>query len=67
MEEELNRLRQLPAKSARVEEYEHQKKKTCCPICDAEIDKNEIICPVCGCYIEEPAYDTIADEDDLGG
>lgn len=43
---------------------EEYKKKMRCPICDAEIDEDEVICPDCGSCIEEPAYDAIADEDD---
>lgn len=34
-----------------------EKPKKKCPICDAEVDKDEEVCPKCGCYLEEPAYD----------
>jgi predicted nucleic acid-binding Zn ribbon protein len=43
---------------------EESKKKIHCPICDAEIDEDEVICPECGSYIQEPAYDAIDDEDE---
>jgi predicted nucleic acid-binding Zn ribbon protein len=39
-----------------------ENKKKQCPICDAELDEDEVICPECGSYLEEPVYDV---EDDL--
>jgi transcription initiation factor TFIIIB Brf1 subunit/transcription initiation factor TFIIB len=40
------------------------KKKKRCPECDSEIDEYEYVCPECGCYIAEPAYDAMDNEDE---
>lgn len=41
---------------------ENKAKKRKCPICDTELDEDQVICPNCGSYQDEPTYDI---EDDL--
>jgi hypothetical protein len=36
-----------------------------CEVCGHENPESEDVCEECGSYREEPAYDQIADEDDL--